>query len=148
MFSCPIVMTKRYKITEETSFRNSEENNQTKNENSKGSLLRVKPMLVDAEIINSIIDERNDLDNPNGQLKFPIIIAYQEFNNRIKKFEDTQNDGLDEGEEDEDEKDDEPNFEDPRKLYSIPSRNPNPAQQQNKKKGIRMLNQSRYFNIF
>lgn len=66
MFSCPIVMTKRYKITEETSFRNSEENNQTKNENSKGSLLRVKPMLVDAEIINSIIDERNDLDNPNG----------------------------------------------------------------------------------
>ena len=59
-------MTKRYKITEETSFRNSEENNQTKNENSKGSLLRVKPMLVDAEIINSIIDERNDPDNPNG----------------------------------------------------------------------------------
>ena len=69
-------MTKRYKITEEGSFHSIGSSDKKDKEGSKGSLVRVKPMLVDAEIIDSIIDERAQQDNPNGNFTLQTLIQH------------------------------------------------------------------------
>ena len=118
--SSPSVLMKRYKADEDQ------------------DKTRVKPMLIDASVVDSIMAEKNKQDSQTGKL------TYKQFNKRIKDLERAHKEAMgldDESSESEISSLDE-NAEDPRNFYRVPrTRQPNSKKPEEPgKKKIRMLN--------